>query len=284
MARGEEHLRYRDIVAVGKFEEAESYRVANNLELKNVCNLANKHCTTQPLYAALSAILYNGDSAVPGALAYMERVLNEVPELIDVINYRINPLSYTALNMDRPEVAKFFIDHKPEYMNDLSHYDANNQSSEFSKTFKMYKPSMNSPVHLAAGYNHPKTLELLLESGANPNLKNIAGITPLDMYLYNCAYIDDKVGELLGEHGATLTSNGWSTPSLYSAIQSKCWSDLNRVLPEIDTKMGDYYFNTLAKFLMTKSILKQLILFILHLTMYQTDSTSQGSHQNFVVQ
>ena len=73
-----------------------------------------------------------------------------------------------------------------------------------------------TPLHFAAQGGHREIVELLLEKGADVNVKNIASETPLH---YAAAMSHKEIVELLITEGAVLnsgTSNG-STPLHYAA-------------------------------------------------------------------
>lgn len=57
----------------------------------------------------------------------------------------------------------------------------------------------STPLHFAAGYNHPEVVKLLLEKGANIHAKDKGGLVPLHNA---CSYGHYEVAELLIKYGA----------------------------------------------------------------------------------
>ncbi|MBL9093174.1 MAG: ankyrin repeat domain-containing protein [Planctomycetaceae bacterium] len=78
-------------------------------------------------------------------------------------------------------------------------------------------------LHLAILYGHPEAVRLLLSAGANPNLENSGGVTPLEVCALSNALSDEQsrdIGQMLLDAGGTTThvsSNGESAKSYAEA-------------------------------------------------------------------
>jgi ankyrin repeat protein len=82
-----------------------------------------------------------------------------------------------------------------------------------------------TPLHYAAARNHKAAAELLLKHGADPNAKD--GETPLDLAAKWCA----------AETGALLAAYGLGPLTLSHAVEAGC-VDLVRALPPVDLKQA----------------------------------------------
>jgi len=83
-------------------------------------------------------------------------------------------------------------------------------------------------LHYAAeGYNHPEVVELLLEHGANPNVRDYDGYTPLHYAVEGC-HVD--VARVLLDHGAdpTIRNNNGMTPLDYGRNCEEIIEELRR--------------------------------------------------------
>ena len=61
----------------------------------------------------------------------------------------------------------------------------------------------STPLHFAAGYNHPEVVKLLLENGADIEAKDKGGLVPLHNA---CSYGHYEVAELLIKYGADVNA------------------------------------------------------------------------------
>ena len=61
----------------------------------------------------------------------------------------------------------------------------------------------STPLHFAAGYNHPEVVKLLLDSGADIEAKDKGGLVPLHNA---CSYGHFEVAELLIKYGADVNA------------------------------------------------------------------------------
>lgn len=61
----------------------------------------------------------------------------------------------------------------------------------------------STPLHFAAGYNHPEVVKLLLEKGADIEAKDKGHLVPLHNA---CSYGHYEVAELLIKYGANVNA------------------------------------------------------------------------------
>lgn len=242
----EAHLRFNDILTGGHFSVANKYMTEHGFTFRDLCAPQNKHCITNPIYASLAGIRSMKPENRSEGKEYIKSIVETTPELMDIVTNRVNVLSYTIMNMDEPDLVQYFIDKRPDMKNDQSRYDKE-QTSEFSSTFKIYKPSYNSPTHEATMFNRLNSLDVLIKNGANVNLKNIADVTPMDQYFYNCNRLDSSIPGKLAAAGGDVTSNGYYAVSLSHGITNKCWTGLNNFLPTSGVKMSEFHFTKIIE-------------------------------------
>jgi len=85
----------------------------------------------------------------------------------------------------------------------------------------------STPLHFAAGYNHPEVVKLLLEKGANLQARDKGGLVPLHNA---CSYGHYEVAELLIRYGANVNvTDLWKYSPLHEA-SSKSKPDIVRLL------------------------------------------------------
>jgi len=85
----------------------------------------------------------------------------------------------------------------------------------------------STPLHFAAGYNHPKVVKCLLEHGADIQAKDKGGLVPLHN---SCSYGHYEVAELLIKYGADVNvTDQWDFSPLHEAA-SKSKPDIVRLL------------------------------------------------------
>jgi hypothetical protein len=232
------HLRYSDLLKGGQYLGAKVYMEQHNFTFKDLCAPELKHCLTNPIYHTLAGM--SPDKRAEG-IEYIKTIVNEAPQMLDIVHNRVNALSYLIINRDEPELVKLFVDKSPTLLNDQSDY-TKNQTSEHGSTFRMYKPTFNSPVHEAVMGNRLNSLDVLIKIGANVNLKNIVNVKPMDQYFINCKKLDASIPSKLAAVGGDVTFTG-TTSYLESGINNKCWSGLNAVLPTSKAPMNVFQFN-----------------------------------------
>ncbi|KAK4337151.1 hypothetical protein RND71_043369 [Anisodus tanguticus] len=85
----------------------------------------------------------------------------------------------------------------------------------------------STPLHFAAGYNHPDVVKLLLEKGADIHARDKGGLVPLHN---SCSYGHYEVAELLIKYGANVNvTDLWKYSPLHEAA-SKSKPDIVRLL------------------------------------------------------
>lgn len=234
-----EHLWLTDLIKSGRFLDAKTYMGQHKISFKDLCAPENKHCVTQPIYAAIYGLGQTQPAlrATSGGKEFLKEAVEAAPQLLDIVDARTSLLSYQIMNYEDPELSQYLINKKSALINDRSDYtNPKDQTSEFSPTFKIYKPSLNSPTHNAVMTNKMQSLDVLIKNGANVNLKNIANVTPLDQYFINCNRLDASIPSKLAKAGGDVTS-------LSAGINNKCWAGLNEVLPTSKATMNVFQFS-----------------------------------------
>ncbi len=210
------HTKYYQFLAGGNLAGAKAQMAAEKFTFKDLCDSKLKHCITNPIYGAIAGMPKFNVQKQTEWKDYIKIMVNEAPQLLDIVNHKVNVLSYLVTNADDPELAQLFIDKRPSLLNDQSDY-TKNQTNEQTSTFKIYDPKFNSPVHLAVMGNRLNSLDVLIKNGANVNLKNISKVTPLDQYFINCNNkLDPSIPSKLAKAGGDVTT-------LSTGINNKCW-------------------------------------------------------------
>ncbi len=241
-----EHLWLTDLIKSGRFLDAKTYMGQHKISFKDLCAPENKHCVTHPVYAAIYGLGQTHPSlrATSGGKEFLKEAVESAPQLLDIVDSRTSILSYQMLNYEDPELSQYLINKKPALLNDQSDYtNPKDQTSEFSSTFKLYKPSLNSPTHNVVMMNKLQSLDLLIKNGANVNLKNITKVTPLDRYFINCNKLDISIPSKLTSAGGDVTTTATYSTYIGAGINNKCWTGLNKVLPTSKAPMNVFQFN-----------------------------------------
>ncbi|KAI1900193.1 hypothetical protein AGOR_G00047490 [Albula goreensis] len=80
---------------------------------------------------------------------------------------------------------------------------------------------LSTPLHLAAGYNRVRIVQLLLQHGADVHAKDKGGLVPLHNA---CSYGHYEVTELLLKHGACVNAMDlWQFTPLHEAASKTAW-------------------------------------------------------------
>ncbi len=232
-----EHLKYYDFLKTGNLAGAKAQMTASNFTFKDLCDPKLKHCLTNPLYGTIQGMMTMKAELRGEWKEYIKTIVEAAPQMLDIVNNRVNVLGQLIMNADEPELVKLFIDKRPSLLNDQSDY-TKNQTNEYTSTFKMYNPHFNSPVHFAVMGNRLNSLDVLIKNGANVNLKNITKVTPLDQYFINCNKLDASIPAKLAKAGGDVTT-------FSSGINNNCWAGLNAVLPTSKASMDVFQFNNI---------------------------------------
>ncbi|WP_264337898.1 ankyrin repeat domain-containing protein, partial [Wolbachia endosymbiont (group A) of Cheilosia soror] len=169
--------------------------------------------------------LYNGPRTLVDDRKHLEYLVHEW--LMDAPNLELTP-SQKKLNEGLLEsvVKDLVYDNYNHFLN-LKQYLANNKNSEDLKAvFNLKRSKLGTTLlHVFAGQD---AMRDLLEAGANPNIQDNKGKTPLhDTALYNCQYED--VDCLLGlQANPNIQDNKGKTPLHYYA--ACCTSESRRVM------------------------------------------------------
>lgn len=138
---------------------------------------------------ALTLALYLGSDKVA---LYLSKLPQLRPDLASVDGETALMMAALTNKMD---VAKTLIDRGAEVNRPgwtALHYAATNghiamlrMLLEQSAYIDAEAPNGNTPLMMAARYSSPRAVKLLLEEGADPNVKNYAGQTALDLAKHN---------------------------------------------------------------------------------------------------
>ncbi|NEV49243.1 ankyrin repeat domain-containing protein [Wolbachia pipientis] len=88
--------------------------------------------------------------------------------------------------------------------------------------------SQQTPLHHASCYNHAYIVDLLLYKGADPELKDKEGLTPLD-YAVNYPYLEvvEVINEFKDKHPLALKLNRALNDCENGVVSSDTFSDTN---------------------------------------------------------
>ena len=130
--------------------------------------------------------------------------------------YKITPLNW-AVRFNKPALCKFLLDHgaRPYCNLVYEYYPLHDACSRgFDKIVAIFielKCDLNkttptdkdTPLHIACARGFMDCVNLLLSGNANPNLRNAAGHTPLEVAIYNN---QDDLVKLFASYGISQTS------------------------------------------------------------------------------